>query len=283
MKGLTSNSGAAAPQAANGGLGRVPLFQRGNGGMLPGRGSQMQYDMVSDLVASAMRTAQGSTNPLVAALTPLLGSAAMARAGGMRERAIANERSEMAQTLFGRELTDAEMGLMGIMDNNNAPGMFRDRARQQLAAALRGGLSSGGGGGRVGRPALTRSGNPTAEDELATVIDRSIASGGDLVEGDRERLIRSLENDQLSSQGRQLVQTILEMNLDGISSGNTGSPGTSAPSAPTPPLDPTTPTAPTLPPVVMSTPPQLQMTPLAQPGGPREGTRPPPPPGTVEF
>lgn len=80
-----------------GGLGALPIFaekspvfsnpgsvfRRGEGGILPERGSRAQLDIVTQLLASGMQGAQQSGSPLLAFLAPMVGGAVGARTGGL--------------------------------------------------------------------------------------------------------------------------------------------------------------------------------------------------------
>lgn len=76
-----------ASQAGQGGIDLAALLSRGQGGILPERGSRDQYEMVQQLLQSSMASAQGSGSPVLAALTPMIGGAVGTRTEGLYKEA----------------------------------------------------------------------------------------------------------------------------------------------------------------------------------------------------
>lgn len=279
--------GAAAmaqPQPQQAGRNGFPsMFSRGVGGILPERGSEMQNEIVNSLVQAALQSAPNSGSPLLAALAPMLGGAAMSRANGLREIGQQREQDGMASTVFGRPMSDSERQLMEIMGNEGAPGFVRSEAERQLTAALRGGGSGGGGGGggggrgTTGAPVSGPGGAPVEPvDEMTLLLEATSGGGGLLTEPQRRTMFTMLRNPDATSQSRQLAQELLERHDAAIRQGVANPEGLpAAPNVPT--------SAPQAP--MMPTPPN------ADPAAPwwRLGSAgstpnvPPPPPGTVPF
>lgn len=74
--------GGPSPAAGQGGM-----FRRGQGGILPERGSRAQYDMVQELLKSGIASSQGSGSPLLAFLAPMIGGAVGTRTEGLYRNA----------------------------------------------------------------------------------------------------------------------------------------------------------------------------------------------------
>lgn len=77
------------------------VFKRGQGGILPARGSQLQSDMVAALTQQAMSSVGSSGSPLLALLTPMLTGAVQSRTNGLRQGELANGRNKTMDTLLG--------------------------------------------------------------------------------------------------------------------------------------------------------------------------------------
>lgn len=93
--------GQVQPPPFFGDFGGVDPFKRGQGGILPERGSQQQLDLVKMLVASGMQQAQGSGSPLLALLAPLVGGAVSARTQGLYDGQIDDPNSQALETIMG--------------------------------------------------------------------------------------------------------------------------------------------------------------------------------------
>lgn len=76
------------------------VFRRGQGGVLPERGSRAQYDMVNALLQSGVSSAQGSGSPLLALLAPMIGGAVGARTEGLYSDAQSDRDSAAIDTLL---------------------------------------------------------------------------------------------------------------------------------------------------------------------------------------
>lgn len=267
----------AAPQAAPGGF--PAIFSRGQGGILPERGSQTQYDLVTSLVQAAMQAAPQSGSPLLAALAPMLGGAALSRVEGMRDIGRQRETDSVSASLFGRPMTDSERQLMEVMGNEDVPGFFRTEAERRLQAALGiGGGSArvGGGGGRTSSPNPAAPGT-AAPDEMALLLEATNGSTL-LTEPQRRQLFNMLRDPDATSQERQMAQTLLDRHDRAIRDGVANPQG--LPPAPNVPTE--TPQAPTMPaPASEET---ASAAPWWMPGsGGSNPSVPPPPPGTVPF
>ena len=70
------------------------VFRRGEGGILPERGSQAQYDLVQALLRSGMASSQQSGWPLLALMTPFVSGAIGARTQGLYDAVQAAENSD---------------------------------------------------------------------------------------------------------------------------------------------------------------------------------------------
>lgn len=271
-----------APAAASPGW--PAIFSRGQGGILPERGSQTQYDLVTSLVQAAMQTAPQSGSPLLAALAPMLGGAALSRVEGMRDLGRQREQDALSATLFGRPMSESERQLAEIMSNEDLPGFYRTEAERRLRGAMLGGpvggvggrSGGGGGGSRAGSP-NPASAQPADADPMAVLLGAT-DGGALLTEPQRRQLFTMLRNPDATSQERQLAQTLLERHDRAIREGRENPTG--LPSAPAAPMT-TTPTAPSMPVAAADTAPAQ---PWWWPGtGGGNPEIPPPPPGTVPF
>lgn len=277
MRGNPAAAGAAA--SATAGPAATPQaqpFRRQSFGFGPPRGSPQQLEMVSSLVQSAMSAAQGSNNPILSFLAPLLGSAAMGRASSLQGEAQSAALSDMGRSLYGRDLTEQELGLLGIANNEDAPAMFRERARKQLeemllASALSGGgggstpspnPSGGRGGGRGAAPARGGSGAPMpADDGVATLTD-ALAAGATPAPSVIAELEATMANPRATAQSRSFAEEMLSDIYSGERVVGTRPPAT---------------------PQLSVTPPRAPVTPMAQSEEERRSNQPPPPPGTVPY
>lgn len=275
----------AAPQPQQAqraqGNGFPPIFSRGVGGILPERGSEQQQEIVRSLVQAALQAAPASGSPLLAALAPMLGGAALSRADGLREFSQQRDQDAMAATMFGRPMSAAEQELMGIMSNEDAPAFYRNEAERRLRAAMEGrGAPGSGGGGRGGAPVSGPGGGPapTAEpDEMAVLLDAT--SGGRLLtETQRRTLFNILRDGDSTSQSRQLAQRLLQQHEENIRRGAENPAGL----PPAPGVSTETPQAPVIPAAETATPGGGGFWPFNSGGAPASNT-PPPPPGTVPF
>lgn len=267
--------GMAAP-APQGRGGFPAIFSRGPGGILPERGSQTQYDLVTSLVQSAMQAAPTSGSPLLAALAPMLGGAALSRVEGMRDIGRQREQDGVAASLFGRPMTESERQLMEVMGNEDLPGFYRTEAERRLRAAMTGQPATGGGGSRGGGS----SPNPAAPgavpvDEMTLLLEATNGSTL-LTEPQRRVMFDMLRDPNATSQERQMAQTLLDRHDRAIREGTANPAG--LPAAPNVPTEA----------------PQMPVTPMAAPeapaspgfwpfGGNAAADVPPPPPGTVPF
>lgn len=76
------------------------VFRRGEGGILPERGSRGQLDVVTQLLASGMASSKESGSPLLAALTPMLGGAIGTRTSGLFKEAQAGRDASATDALI---------------------------------------------------------------------------------------------------------------------------------------------------------------------------------------
>lgn len=76
------------------------VFSRGDGGILPPRGSRAQADMVQQLLASGAQSAKSSGSPLLAFLAPMVGGAVGARTDGLYKDAQAKRDDTAIDTLL---------------------------------------------------------------------------------------------------------------------------------------------------------------------------------------
>jgi hypothetical protein len=264
---------AAAPGAANVAPTQQP-FRRQSFGFGPPRGSPEQFEMVQSLVTAAMRSAQGSGSPIVSFLAPLLGSAALGRAASLQGEASQAGISEMGRTLYGRDMSQREMDLFGIANNENAPATFRDRARRELERLLAG-AAGGGGGGRTPSPNPTggRSGGgtaaPTAADDGVASLTDALAAGATPAPSVLAELEATMNNPRATAQSRAFAERQLREISEGARSGDRPGYSSSTPSTPMLGVTPPSYAAP--------------VTPMALPEEDRNPNRPPPPPGTVPY
>lgn len=76
------------------------VFRRGDGGILPERGSRAQLDLVTQLLGSGMQSVQQSGSPLIALLAPLVGGAVGSRTEGLYKTAQAGRDQEAVDQLL---------------------------------------------------------------------------------------------------------------------------------------------------------------------------------------
>lgn len=254
-------NGMGAPQAQPGGM-----FSRGQGGILPERGSQLQYDMVNSLVQSAMASAGRSNSPLLAALTPLIGGALMSRTTGLRDAARQHAEGSALEGMYGK-LTPEQQRLYQASNDETLPDFMRADARRRLQAAL--GISSGTGTGTGSSGSGTGVGQ--APVDISQVLF-DLQSGGSL-NGAQQRYLVEMMTSGESAQQREWAQALLEMNDENI---RNGAPVFNPGAAPA--VGTQTPTQPQAPQV-----PQLQVPAMPASAPAAAGTPPPPPPGTVPY
>lgn len=139
------------------------VFRRGEGGILPERGSRAQHDMVSALLASGLKSSQGSGSPLLAFLTPMISGAVGARTSGLYKDAQA-----------GRDKTATD-ALLAAMGGPAAPSVLPGSRNPAYSA-----MAANGGPTRAAAEAM----NPTSMDErelLARTIQAE--AGGEGLKG----------------------------------------------------------------------------------------------------
>lgn len=126
------NGGSTPPFIANSPVFQDPgsVFRRGEGGILPERGSAQQRDLVSALVQSGMKSAGASGSPLLALLAPMVGGAVVNRADGLYE-------SKIDSIMDGMNLSAAERALLDTMTVDQKQSYLMKNA----------GKTRGGGGG----------------------------------------------------------------------------------------------------------------------------------------
>lgn len=126
------NGGSTPPFIANSPVFQDPgsVFRRGEGGILPERGSAQQRDLVSALVQSGMKSAGASGSPLLALLAPMVGGAVVNRADGLYE-------SKIDSIMDGMNLSAAERALLDTMTVDQKQSYLMKNA----------GRTRGGGGG----------------------------------------------------------------------------------------------------------------------------------------
>lgn len=127
------------------------------------RGSQERYDLTMQMISQAMNTAQGSTNPLVALLTPLASAAIGARATKLREDEKAKNVTAMTETMLGPNgLSPRAQAALDVMNNPDAPDYLQSIASAMLKDEMKPVTASGGGrrrsagGGSRETPAAAR-------------------------------------------------------------------------------------------------------------------------------
>lgn len=97
------------------------VFQRGQGGILPERGSRAQYDMVQALLKGGMQSAQASGSPLLAFLAPMAGGAVGSRTEGLYKD---------AQQQRDQQAIDQLLSAMGGQGGGMAPRVSTRRVPQ---------------------------------------------------------------------------------------------------------------------------------------------------------
>lgn len=136
------------------------VFRRGEGGILPERGSRQQMDMVQALLKSGMSASQSSGSPLLAFLAPMVGGALGARTEGLYEGAQAGRDKEAIDQLLATMVPSQPPVLPGSRNPSYSAmaatgGPTRDAAalsgpgrdRELLAKTL---MAEAGGEGRRG-------------------------------------------------------------------------------------------------------------------------------------
>jgi len=163
-----------------GGQGIGEFFSRGPGGILPERGSQAQYDLVSGLLQSGMGAAQQSGSPLLALLAPMLGGAIGNRTQSLYDQA-QQERSSASTdqllSLMGGGNAQAS-ALMGILGDQDAPDHVQSIARSMLGKSFK---TSGGGGTKRRRSGGGRSSRPASLSQINVATDMVAGAIKDLV------------------------------------------------------------------------------------------------------
>ncbi|WP_305968561.1 MULTISPECIES: hypothetical protein [unclassified Mameliella] len=155
MKGIMGHQGATMPPKPaprevldNGSVFGRGLFSRGEGGILPARGSDEQLALVKAAVQAATKAAAGSGSPLLAFLSPMLGGAALTRAAGLNGM---GGDAALGDYQAATGVPDEAMDLLRLLENPNMP----DAAKKDLARRF--GLivdppKSGGRSGGSARP-----------------------------------------------------------------------------------------------------------------------------------
>lgn len=164
MAAVTANGspGGIRPMARPAGLGGVETAQaKPQGGFLAqqfgAQGSDTRYNTAMQMLQSAMSGAQGTTNPALAFLAPLLGGVIGAKVQGQRDGYLSQQQDQMTRGLLGDNLNPQAQQALGVLNNPNAPDylkaiaqtMFKDNAVPvgQMAAPAR---RSGGGASNSG-------------------------------------------------------------------------------------------------------------------------------------
>ena len=136
------------------------LMKRGDGGILPERGSEQQRDLVNALVQQGMASAGQSGSPLLALLAPMAGMAASTRANSLYESAQEAE-AEDSYAEFAKltGASPAALELLRMMDDPNMPKAAKDQLAKRYEAMTGGGSGGGrrsGGGGGGSRPSAAQ-------------------------------------------------------------------------------------------------------------------------------
>ncbi|KHQ51096.1 hypothetical protein [Mameliella alba] len=133
MKGILGNRAAGtAPKTTprevldNGSVFGRGLFTRGEGGILPARGSDEQLALVKAAVQAATRSSAGSGSPLLAFLSPMLGGAALTRAAGLSGM---GGDAALGEYQAATGVPDEAMDLLRLLENPNMP----DAAKKDIA------------------------------------------------------------------------------------------------------------------------------------------------------
>jgi hypothetical protein len=150
--------GAAPPGAVPQPAMPAPQPASAGTGFFAGLDAKTRYDMVQQLLGSAMSAAQGSNSPILAALAPLAGAVIGGRAGAKFNTARDAENAATADRLGVPEGLDP---LMDVLNDPDAPDYLKDIASARIKAAMappkaRGGRGSGGSGA----PGMPRLYNP---------------------------------------------------------------------------------------------------------------------------
>ena len=136
------------------------LMKRGDGGILPERGSEQQRDLVNALVQQGMASAGQSGSPLLALLAPMAGMAASTRANSLYDSAQEAE-AEDSYAEFAKltGASPAALELLRMMDDPNMPKAAKDQLAKRYEAMTGGGSGGGrrsGGGGGGSRPSAAQ-------------------------------------------------------------------------------------------------------------------------------
>jgi hypothetical protein len=116
------------------------LMKRGDGGILPERGSEQQRDLVNALVQQGMASAGQSGSPLLALLAPMAGMAASTRANSLYDSAQEAE-AEDSYAEFAKltGASPAALELLRMMDDPNMPKAAKDQLAKRYEAMTGGG------------------------------------------------------------------------------------------------------------------------------------------------
>lgn len=153
------------------------FFRRGQGGILPERGSRAQLDMVQALLASSMQSSQGSGSPLLAFLAPMIGGAVGARTNGLYKDAQQGRDDSAIDTLMSAMGGPARAPVLPGSRNPNYSAMAAGGGPTKAAAAM-----SSGGGDRdlLAKTLMAEAGGEGPMGMLAAgaVIANRVKSGG---------------------------------------------------------------------------------------------------------
>lgn len=179
----TTNSGSPGgimPMPRPQGLGQPAASGAGDGGFFGPKGSEARYDMVMQLLSSAMSSAQGSNSPLLAFLAPLATSAIGARATKIHDDARASEVSQMTEGFLGPNgmNTEAQRALE-VLNNPNAPDYLKSIAKTRFDAAMKPASAPHRSGGRAASTGggTARSGRLMGEYDIGGILHGRTADG----------------------------------------------------------------------------------------------------------
>lgn len=183
------------------------LFSRGPGGVLPGRGSQKQLDLVSQLVQSGLSSARESQNPWVNLLAPMAGAAVMSRTQGLYDTAQDQKKAEMRQKLQGLFGNDPRtLAILDVLGTDGAPDYAKSIASKLLGKSVGIGVKSG----RSGR--YGRSGRLPGEIDTSFMRDALMADG-ELTADQIDALIATMSDSRSTADERRMAREILKSTM----------------------------------------------------------------------
>jgi hypothetical protein len=183
MKGASAPAAAPAmlpgsmPGAAPGAMPMAAPQPATGGGLFGGMSQQARYDMAMQALQNGMQQASGTSNPLLAFLSPMAGAVIGGNIQGKMDQLAGQRQAEMNEKLLGPMAGDQRaMDLVSILSGEGVPKYAQQLAGAQLGQMLRqNGLlpaKGKGGGGRRRGGGKRRSGKK--DDDILGILEDDI-------------------------------------------------------------------------------------------------------------